>query len=342
MMADLKLPYGYVARKMELSYATLMRWKRRMSVGKPVVKRPGPKKIAPLDLDDLKKRISVLGHGDKRTKATGHLYGQFADAISRRDLNQLVYQARLESKHQRQVQASRVTWLRPNLAWALDDCSKTVTDGGKLHLHNLSDLCSRYKLPPIAADHIVCGEAVAGHLERLFHRFGPPLFCKRDNGGNLNHAAVDEVLSEALVIPVNSPFYTPTYNGAIERTQSEFKAYLRLWRDKADSLGQCAILAETAAHDLNHHPRRSLNGKNACRIFFDEKIRLRYSKRRRKAIYLWIKRLAERISIGLGKDIITPTAWRVAAKHWLIENGMIRIVTAGSVLPHFSFNLCHN
>lgn len=69
----------------------------------------------------------------------------------------------------------------------------------------------------------------------------------------------------------------------------------------------------------------------------DEKIRLRYSKRRRKAVYLWIKSLAERISIGLEKNVITSTAWRIAAKHWLIENGMIRMVKAGNVLPFFFF-----
>ena len=80
-----------------------------------------------------------------------------------------------------------MTWLRPNLAWAMDDCSQTVISGSKLHLHNLSDLCLRYKLPPIASARLPCGEEVAGHLDRLFTRFGQPLFCKRDNGGNLNN-----------------------------------------------------------------------------------------------------------------------------------------------------------
>jgi hypothetical protein len=32
---------------------------------------------------------------------------------------------------------------------------------------------------------------VADHQQRLFDRFDPPLFCKRDNGGNLNHVAVN-------------------------------------------------------------------------------------------------------------------------------------------------------
>ena len=78
---------------------------------------------------------------------------------------------------------------------------------GTLHLHNLTDLHSRYRLSPLSSHCLPCGEEVAGHLRYLFERFDPPLFCKRDNGGNLNHLAVNQVLEEALVIPVNSPPY---------------------------------------------------------------------------------------------------------------------------------------
>ncbi len=50
-----------------------------------------------------------------------------------------------------------------------------------------------------------------------------------DNGGNLNHRAVNQVLEEAFVISINSPPNTSQYNGAIEHTQGEFKDYLRRW-----------------------------------------------------------------------------------------------------------------
>ena len=40
-----------------------------------------------------------------------------------------------------------------NLAWAVDDCRQSDTVVSEtLHLHNLTDLCSRYKLPPIASE----------------------------------------------------------------------------------------------------------------------------------------------------------------------------------------------
>jgi len=67
---------------------------------------------------------------------------------------------------------------------------------------------------------------VAGHLAQLFDRFGPPLFCKRDNSGNLNQTTVNEVLENAWVIPINNPPKMVSYNGAIERTQREFKDFI--------------------------------------------------------------------------------------------------------------------
>jgi hypothetical protein len=345
MIEDLKkrfsMSYRCIAELVDLSYATLMRWKKRTGDGKPALQRPGPRKVRPLDLDGLKRKIETLDHGKKRSRGAGRLHLAYADRISRRDLNKLIIQARRESKQQKAAERCHVTWLHPNLTWAMDDCTKTVINGKKLHLHNLSDLCSRYKLPPMASDHLPCGEEVAGHLDRLFNRFGAPLFCKRDNGGNLNHIAVNQVLSEAMVIPVNSPVYTPSYNGGIEHTQGEFKEYLHRWHWKAGSLGQCAILVETAAHDINHRPRRCLDGKTACRAYFDSQ-QLKYPKRRRELVYRWIQNLAERISIGLGKAVVTATAWRVAAKQWLVQNGLIRIVKAGKVLPNLSPIWSHN
>jgi hypothetical protein len=63
---------------------------------------------------------------------------------------------------------------------------------------------------------------------------------------------------------------------------------------------------------------------------------MRYSKRQRKSIYNWIRDLAAEISIRAGKKTISPVAWRVAAKQWLVKNGLIRIQKAGKVLPDFS------
>jgi len=340
--AKFTLSYACLANQVGLSYRTLMRWKRRLANGQAAVGKRGPKKIRPLNLNELKARIRDLDHGAKRSCGTGRLHGAYAGCISRRELNQLVRQARRETNRCRKAEACRVRWLRPNLAWAIDDCRKSDTAvSGTLHLHNLTDLCSRYKLPPIASGQLPCGEEIAGHLAHLFNRFGAPLFCKRDNGGNLNHTTVNEVLENAWVIPINSPPYMASYNGAIERTQREFKDHLKRWQWKANTMESFSLLAETAAHELNHNPRRCLNNRNACGIYFGDN-RIRYSKRQRRSVYRWIRDLATEISILAGKSKITTVEWRVAAKQWLLKNGQIKIVRAGKVSPHLNRKLCHN
>ena len=346
MIAELKTAYSLsnssLARQLGLSYTTLMRWKRRLGMGQPAVKKPGPKKVRPINLGQLRQKIRDLDHGSKRSRGVGRLHDAYHGSVSRRELNRMIVSVRNENKRQRAARRYHITWLRPNLAWAMDDCQKpTVVGSGTLHLHNLSDLCSRYKFHPLASAAMPCGEEVAGHLDHLFSRFGAPLFCKRDNGGNLNHLAVNEVLEQALVIPINSPPNTARYNGAIEHTQGEFKDYLRCWEWKANTIDEFGLLAETAAHELNHRPRRCLKGQTACRAYFGNN-RMRYSKVQRKSIYNWIHDLAAEISIRTGKKAISPVAWRLAAKQWLVKNGLIRIQRAGKVLPDFSRKLCHN
>ena len=136
------------------------------------------------------------------------------------------------------------------------------------------------------------------------------------------------------------PFPTPI-NGAIERTQREFKDYLECWQWKADTMDAFFLLAETAAHELNHKPRRCLNNRTACGTYFGGN-RIRCSKRQRKSVYRWIRNLATEISIRAGKSKITNVEWRVAAKQWLLKNGLIKIVKAGKVSPYLNRKLCHN
>ena len=176
-------------------------------------------------------------------------------------------------------------------------------------IYAAGDVCSRYKFTPLTSAHTPLGEHIAGHLDEQFTRYGPPLSIKRDNGGNLNHHAVNQLLEDAMVVPINSPVMTAAYNGAVERAQGELKRHLNC-RYKAKTTGEFALLAESATHDLNHKPRRGLGGNIACRVYFGNN-RMRYPKRQRKSIYDWIYDLAAEISTRAGKKKITPVAWRV-------------------------------
>jgi hypothetical protein len=109
---------------------------------------------------------------------------------------------------------------------------------------------------------------------------------------------------------------------------------------KAAGAGNQALLAECAAHDLNHQPRRCLGGGTACRTYFGGS-RIRYSRRRRASVYRWIRDLAAEISIRAGSLVITPAAWRVAARKWLVTNGLIKIERSEKVSPHFGPKSAH-
>ena len=57
----------------------------------------------------------------------------------------------------------------------MDVTEYEVGGADKIHLHNMQDLGSRYKFPPLSGECPV-GEEFAGYLSDKFGRFGPPLF----------------------------------------------------------------------------------------------------------------------------------------------------------------------
>jgi hypothetical protein len=339
-VATLKSQYNVPAASLVamagFSTASYMRWKRRVQRGDDPVQRPGVKKTQPIDLGELRQRIYSLNHGKKRTAGTGRLYRTNKNRISRREFNDMVRAVRYSTNRLKAAARCQVVWLRPNVAWALDGLEYK-----KRYVQNLQDLCSRYKFVPLTTNYTPCGEEVAGHLSRHFCRFGPPLFLKRDNGGNLNHLSINDLLEELMIIPINSPPYTAPYNGAIEHSQGELKNWLRKWNTVTNTLREFSLQMENAAHALNHKPRRSLHGKNSCRSYFRSS-RLRYNKRKRKEAYNWIRDLAVDISASSGKNKIDPTAWRVSARKWMEKHKLITILKPAKVLPDFSSNLCHN
>jgi len=302
-----------------MSASSYKRYKRRIRCGDVPVKRPGVKKVAPIDLQELEQQIKDLDHGKRRSAGTGRLYQANSHGISRREFNAMVRQARSAYNRESTSALCRVRWLRPDLAWALDGMQYIGC-----HVQNLQDLCSHYKFAPLTTAHMPCGEEIAGHLERHLTRFGPPLFFKRDNAGNLNHLAINAILEELMIIPLNSPGYSASYNGAIEHSQGELKCWIGKWKSLAKTNRELFLLLENAAHALNHHPRRSLSGGNACRTYFASN-RARYNKRQRRQAWEWITDLAVDISAKFSKRTIDPAAWRIAARKWLERHSLIII-----------------
>lgn len=165
---------------------------------------------------------------EKRTGGTGRLYQANSCGISRREFNEMVRQVRSAYNRRSASALCRIRWLRPDLSRALNgmqyiDC----------YVQSLQDLCSHYKFAPLTTAHMPCGEEIAGHLGRHLTRFGPPLFLKRDNAGKLNHLSINAILEELMIIRLNSPGYSTSYNGSIEHSQGELKSWIGKWNSLA-------------------------------------------------------------------------------------------------------------
>ncbi|TAN44845.1 MAG: hypothetical protein EPN22_05110 [Nitrospirae bacterium] len=328
------MPYRMICNAVKLPYPSFIRWRMRHKKDMPIVRQPGPSKIRPPDFGRLSRDIAELSHGHERTQGTGALYARYASGVSRRQLQTMVETARHDLNTLHRQNLRRIRWNVPNVAWSMDPCEYGQRDAtrDKVYLNQMQDLASRYKFSPMTGD-IPCGEEISGHLASTFDRFGAPLFLKRDNGGNLNHGAVNDVLADYFVLPVNSPVHYPPYNGAIEEAQTELKAGLetRLSYKPCCPREHLEAYAATVEHDLNHRSRPCLNGKNSCQVYFTGK--RTFTKWERRDAYAWITNLQNDI---LCSDGVQPqAAWRIAVEAWLNMKGFITVTRNGKVLPGF-------
>ena len=343
---DGRWPYQHLCRFLGVPYGSFRRWKQRLAQGQPARFRPGPKKVAPLSLEELRGDLTRLHHGDQRSRGGGALYRRYQAQISRRELEALIATARRAVARERQAALCHITWHVPGLVWALDDAELVRLAPHPLRLHQVQDLASRYKFPPWVGER-VAGDAVARRLEQLFRQHGAPLVLKRDNGANLNQHAVDEVLARYLVMPLNSPPHYPGYNGGMERAVRELKPPLaaKLRAGAPIPEPQLQSWAEQLAHDLNHRPRRSLHGDVACRVFQEAKPALRaYTRRRRREVFDEINELTRRLleSRSVRTQRQAEAARRLAVEAWLQRNGVVTITQRTKVLPVFPKQIAHN
>jgi hypothetical protein len=343
------LTYPAVCKAFGLDYSSFSRWLDRYKKERPVFGKPGPKKIKPFELDKLQQEVRELKHGKKRTAKTGHLYQKYAEFISRRDFMHIVSMARLDVNLDHKMNMRRIEWRAPCLVWSMDDTEiGRDLNGNKLFEHMVMDLGTRYKFPPVFG-HQLKGCEVAANLEKVFKKYGFPLFIKRDNHGNLNSWEVNEVLKKYSVIHLNSPEYYSPYNGSIEKANGEFKERLLEKLEVANpaSIGKhFQIYSETAVHDLNHKSRECLKGQNSCQKYFNARNIKIFYKRERRAIYDWIKSQTRSILDHMDiKDEFGKkfnSAWRIAAETWMRMKGFIFVSVNGKVLPNFSLGNYHN
>jgi hypothetical protein len=226
MKKQVGMPYKIICKTLQLPLATFNRWRCRIRENIVLIQRPGPKKVEPFNSSVLDTEIQLLDHGMKRSQGTTGLYQRYRFSVSRRELGWMVERVRRDLEADRRAHLRWIEWLIPGIVWAMDFTEYDLGMAGKIYLHNTQDLGSRYKFLPMAGGYPV-GEEVAGYLSEKIDRYGAPLVLKRDNEGNMNHLAINEVLSESFILPLNNPGYYAPYNGAIEESQREVKSCLR-------------------------------------------------------------------------------------------------------------------
>jgi transposase InsO family protein len=297
-----------------------MRWRERIRTQQSVVNAPGPQRVSAAAIPSFAAGLGALVHCRSRSLGSGRLYECYRGLISRQSIRLAVEQARQDANRSERSRQRNIHWLVPGSVWSMDMFEfERDTRGRRIFIHQVQDLASRYKLSPIGGS-CPCGEEIAAHLDAMICENGAPLFIKRDNGGNYNHPAVDEVLAKHLVLPLNSPVAYPQYNGGIEHAQGELKERMRVLVQVSGGVLQENIepYAKAAAQELNHLSRPVLQGKTACLRFHGSK-RISFVRTERRDIFDCVNSLKDAILRSMDNQDTNhaETAWRLAAAHWL-------------------------
>lgn len=256
-------------------------------------------------------------HGRQRTAGTTALYYEHREEVSRRELQRLVQ----EERDRRLAEMTRIRWLLPNTAWAIDGTSfhgETMVP--------LYDLASHYRFEPLVSSSD-CGHQIAAFLDQTFRRHGAPLFLKRDNGSPFNCAQVDAVLLAHKVLPLNSPPHYPPYNGSMEKSIGHLKNVMETKLVRASADAALITAAESAAHDLNHGAQRSLGGRTPCDLYHNPALRLPLDHRSRDRILrLLVADYCTTLQSMADLDHRrTAALWRRTVESWLRCQGLIQV-----------------
>jgi transposase InsO family protein len=312
-----------VIRALDLPRASVLRWARRLRDGVQPLCIPPPSSPA---LTGLWAALTALRHRVCRSAGAPALWQTCRALLSRRRFNALVRQCRAAWQQHWQL----LHWHRVGAVWAMDPAEYA---GQTWNL--VSDLASRFRFAVRLSVHLPA-EQVADDLKALFLRHGAPLFLKRDNGSNLVNAAVDAVLAEFGVIPLNSPRYYPRYNGAIENGQRELKTWLIRLEVWALPL---SLAVQAAQLWINVRVRRCLGGNNAQDVFLrgNQLFQAEYTWERRQAVKDWIERTTRHIltNVADGSRRAHDAAWRQAVEMWLLEHGFLEVRQRKKCYPVF-------
>jgi hypothetical protein len=302
-----------------------VRWRKRSGEKSDPVLQPGPKVTTPEALAALENEAVGMdsGHGARRSMGAGALHTKYRGLVSRRDLDAKLAEARRHANAEYRRGLNRLEWRGSHIVWAMDD-TEYGTGKSKRFVHNVRDLGAQYVMEPVLGQGPLPGAMVAKNLEKLFRHHGAPLFLKRDNATAFCCGEVNVVLAEWGVIPLTSPPYCPTYNGAIEWSQAQLKEEINcIFMDQSCASDATQLHVRLASHSINHRNSRTLHGQCPCHTFATSQ--QTFTLNERKLILSWIMEERNRILESEGSKVDQRAASRKAATRWLINHGLLII-----------------
>jgi hypothetical protein len=164
------------------------------------------------------------------------------------------------------------------------------------------------------------GRAVAALLDHDFTTNGAPLVLRMDRATSHTVPAVDQILCQHSVLPLQGPPYYARYYGQLERQNREHRAWL----------GDCSAAPEdfeAMMAALNESWRRATLGWCTAGELWRQRPTLDVDRKQLfRDVHERAARLARRLdSTPRARDI----AWRLAVKQALVERGLLRVENGG-------------
>lgn len=142
-----------------------------------------------------------------------------------------------KSEATKRAAQKRLHWQKPGRVWALDGThTPKAIEGKGRQVLVLRDVASGYTLAALPAAEST-GD-VLSFLRRQFAKHGEPLVLKTDNGSSFKAQETQDFLAEKGVTPLLSPPHYPQYNGSIERSMQDIKAYAEVAATLSDREGK--------------------------------------------------------------------------------------------------------
>lgn len=312
----------------QLAPSSFNRYCSRLRDGVDIVQKRGRKTVE-LDVHEYVREL--LGELGKKKKKRRRRFARPKNGNSRFEKLSQWEQRRLSKEVTRQYNAaaqletSTLAWCEPHLVWSMD-ISEYNFNGIIFNVLQVMDLGSRIKFEPLLKYKDFTAVEVAEHLEFLMKKYGPPLFLKRDNGGNLGGDPIGEILKFFAVIPYNSPPGYPQYNGNIEKAQGDLKRRTVTMFGADPPLTAAKGMLMYAINEHNSSPMPALGGAAPLELW--ARPSRKFSKFERKQIAKIIARQAIRSINGSGNPMTAEVftgVWRYSARRIMEKLGILKI-----------------